>query len=265
MSLNIQITIISRCSDPDQVSFYIDRINSYQIGNNGTTNTKVITPTNSQSETSLLISNDCLNLTSGWYNLIIYDWAMSTLDTTEINSIIESILNLNQNVNPWSAAYIGKFMDTCTKYNPFTETGSNSQFSIVENSEPAGFNAVLLTHDMSQSLHSKLTSTDVAYYSINYALQDIGIDNTSIKYIALSPNLFTYDPLFNKVDISKVYAVKSNECVGTTTEVTPPSDNDLTFFWILLIIIGVGLIIWFIITTQNESIKIKTKSSTYNP
>jgi hypothetical protein len=262
MSVNIQITIISRCSDPDQVSFYIDRIESYEIGNNGTTYTKVITPTNSQPETSLLISNECLNLTPGWYNLIIYDWAMSIIDSTEINSIIESILNLDQNVNPWSAAYLGKFMDTCTKYNPFAETGTNNQFDIVENSEPAGFNAVLLTHDMSQSLYSRLTS-NVAYYSINYAIQDIGIDDSSIKYIALSPNLFTYDPLYNKVDVNKVYAVKSNECVGTTSEVTPPSDNDLTFFWILLIIIGVGLIIWFIISTQNESYKIKTKSYNY--
>lgn len=258
-SLNIQVTIISKCSDPAQTSFYIDRIKNYDIGYDSNSYT-VITPTNNEYETNLLISSNALNRTTGWYNLIIYDWAMSTIDNTQIKSIIESILNLDQNTNPWSAAYIGKFMDTCTKYNPFTETGTNNQFSIVENSEPAGFNAVLITHDMTELLYSKLTSTDVVYYSINYALQDIGIDNTSIKYIALSPNLFTYDPLFNKVDISKVYAVKSNECVGTTTEVTPPSDNDLTFFWILLLVIGVGLIIWFIMTSRNESAKIRSKS-----
>lgn len=258
-SLNIQVTIISKCSDPSQTSFYINRIKNYEIGYDSSSYT-VITPNNSQSETSLLISSGALNRTAGWYNLIIYDWAMTTIGNAEIKSIVESILNLNQSTNPWGVAYLGKFMDTCTKYNPFLETGSSDQFDLVENSEPAGFNAVLLTHDMTELLYSSLTSTDVVYYSINYALQDIGIDNTSIKYIALSPNLFTYDPLFNKVDISKIYSVKTNECVSTTTEVTPPSDNDLTFFWILLLVIGVGLIIWFIITSQHESAKIKSKS-----
>ena len=86
--------------------------------------------------------------------------------------------------------------------------------------------------------------------------QDIGIDETII-YNAVSPNLFTYDPLYNTVDLSQVYNVKSNECIGTTTEVTPPSDNDLTFFWILLLVIGTALLIWFVITTHKESLENK--------
>ena len=165
-SLNIQVTIISKCSDPAQTSFYIDRIKNYNIGYDSSSYT-VITPTNTEYETNLLISSGALNRTVGWYNLIIYDWAMSIINDVEIKSIIETILNLDQSTNPWSAAYIGKFMDTCTKYNPFTEAGNTNQFDLVENSEPAGFNAVLLNHDMTELLYSKLTSTDVAYYSIN--------------------------------------------------------------------------------------------------
>jgi hypothetical protein len=256
--LNIRVIIISKCSDPTQTDFYINRIEDYGIAKDSS-EYKVITPTNNQSETGLLISQNCLKIETGWYNLIMYDWAYSILENSDIISAITYILNnIDQSTNPWSAAYLGKFMDTCNKYNTFTNTGP---FSIVNNSDPAGFHGVLITDQMSQLLYNKLTNPDTVYYSINYALQDIGIDDTSIHYIALSPNLFTYDPNYNAVDINKVYAVKSNECTGTNSEVTPPSDNDLTLFWVLLIIIGVGLIIWFIITSQNESYKIKMKDN----
>jgi len=253
MSANIHLIIISKSGD---VTF-LNRVQAYNLSTDTAT---VLYPTNSQYETTLLISQNALKLDPNWYNLIIYDWAYSILPTnTDIQNVIDAMIGLDQNVNPWSVGYLGKWMDTCNKYNNFTDTG---KFDFVNGTEPVGFHAVLLTQDMSQKLQTKLSSTSTVYYSINYALQDIGIDDSTVQYIAVSPNLFTYDPLYNKVDVSKVYAVKSNECVGTTTEVTPPSDNDLTLFWILLLVIGVALSIWFVITTQKESSEIKVKQYT---
>jgi hypothetical protein len=245
---NINVIIISKVG-PDNTE-WTDTIKGYNLATSSPSNTTIIYPTSSYPETTALLQSNSLNLNSSWYNLIIYEWADCILPTnTDIQNVINSILNTTQ---PWDTAYLGKWMDTCNKYSTFEDSG---KFNLVVGSEPAGFNAVLLNNNMSIKLNTALTDGKVIYYSINYALLDIGINDTAINYIAVSPNLFTYDPLYNVVDESQVYAVKSNECVGTTTEVTPPSDNDLTFFWIFLLVIGVSLIVLFVITTNKESSK----------
>ena len=238
MSVNIHTIIISKSGD----ATFLQQVQNYNLS---TDTASVIYPNDSNYETTLIKSQ--LRIESGWYNLIIYDWAYSILPTNnDIQTVITSITNLDQNINPWSVAYLGKWMDTCNKYNNFSDAG---KFDLVSGTEPIGFHAVLLTQSMSEKLLNKLNAQ--VYYSINYTLQDIGIEDSSVKYIAVSPNLFTYDPMYNKVDTSKIYATKTNECSGTTSEVVPPSDNDLTLFWVLLLVIGVSLTIWFILSTQN--------------
>jgi hypothetical protein len=242
---NIDVIIIQKQTTTND---YVTRVTGYNLetANGGTGTVNVIQPNDNNTETSLLIG---LGLNTSVYNLIIYEWSECILPT---NSNIYTVIQNAISSGGWDTMYLGKWMDTCNKYSSVSNSG---KFNIVANSEPVGFNAVLLTPSMTQKLVNKLNSS--TYYSINYALQDIGIDET-ILYNAISPNLFTYDPLYNTVDISKIYAVKSNECVGTTSEINPPSDNDLTFFWILLLVIGVALIVWFILNTNKLSNEINS-------
>jgi hypothetical protein len=240
---NIDVIIIQKQTTTNA---YVTRIQSYnlQASAGGTGTVSVILPTSSSSEVQEFLA---LSPNTSRYNLIIYEWCDCILPAnSNIYSVINSIVT---STGAWDVNYLGKWMDTCNKYSTIYDSG---KFNVVTNSEPVGFNAVLLTPTMTQKLVTKLTGSN--YTSINYALQDIGIDET-IVYNAVSPNLFTYDPLYNTVDVSTVYNVKSNECIGTTTEVTPPSDNDLTFFWILLLVIGTALFIWFVITTHRESVE----------
>jgi hypothetical protein len=240
---NIDVIIIQKQTITND---YVTRIQGYnlQTAAGGTGTVSVILPTSSSSEVQEFLA---LTPNTTRYNLIIYEWSDCILpNNSDIYSVINDIVT---STGAWDVNYLGKWMDTCNKYSSIFESG---KFNIVANSEPVGFNAVLLTPSMTQKLVTKLTGS--SYNSINYALQDIGIDE-DIIYNAVSPNLFTYDPLYNTVDLSKIYNVKSNECIGTTSEVTPPSDNDLTFFWILLLIIGISLLIWFIVTTHKESVE----------
>jgi hypothetical protein len=240
---NIDVIIIQKQTTTND---YVTRIQGFNLETaaGGTGTVSVIQPNDSTSEVQLLLG---LGVNTSVYNLIIYEWSDCILPAnSDIYSVINSIVT---STSTWDVNYLGKWMDTCNKYSTTFDSG---KFNIVANSEPVGFNAVLLTPTMTQKLITKLTGS--SYTSINYALQDIGIDETII-YNAVSPNLFTYDPLYNTVDVSTVYNVKSNECIGTTTEVSPPSDNDLTFFWILLLVIGTALLIWFIITTHRESVE----------
>jgi hypothetical protein len=249
---NINVIIISKVGPSN--TEWTNTVKGYDLATSSPSNTTIIYPTSNLPETTALIDSGALNLTNNtWYNLIIYEWANCVLPSnSDIQDVIGSITSTTQ---PWDTAYLGKWMDTCNKYSTFEDSEPQNQFNLVIGSEPVGFHAVLLNNNMSTKLNTALTDGKVMYYSINYALLDIGINDTSIKYIAVSPNLFTYDPLYNVVDESQVYAVKSNECVGTTSEVNPPSDNDLTFFWIFLLVIGVSLIVLFVITTNKESYK----------
>ena len=84
------------------------------------------------------------------------------------------------------------------------------------------------------------------YYSVSYAINNYKIDNT-ITDLATSPNLFVYNPLYNSVDLSNVYNIKSTEFQGLMSQLIPPSDNDLLIFWVIIIIIGIFLIFWIIL------------------
>jgi hypothetical protein len=189
---NIDVIIIQKQTTTND---YVSRIQGFNLetagGGTGTVN--VIQPTNSSSEVQELLN---LGLNTSVYNLIIYEWSDCILpNNSDIYSVINNIII---STNVWDINYLGKWMDTCNKYSTTFDSG---KFNIVANSEPVGFNAVLLTPAMTQKLVTKLTGS--TYTSINYALQDIGIDQT-IVYNAVSPNLFTYDPLYNTVDVSTV-------------------------------------------------------------
>jgi len=98
-------------------------------------------------------------------------------------------------------------------------------------------------------LKDKIETSSKTYGSINYDIQEIGIDE-NVKYISFSPNLFVYDPLYNAVDDNVTFYAKTQECVSFNSQVTPPNDNALTIFWILLIIIGVCIILWLMLSSR---------------
>jgi len=200
---------------------------------------------NPQSDPTLLAP--VLNTTA--YNLVIYDWSM-TLKNNDLATLINSTITLNTTPgNVFDVAYLGKWSDTCSKYTTLYTTGFEP-FTIVGGTDPVGFNALLLTPSFSQKLKDKITAPDAKVYgSINYVIQEIAIDET-VKYIAFSPNLFVYDPLYNAVDDNVTFYAKTQECVSFNSQVTPPSDNALTIFWILLIIVGVCIILWLMLSSR---------------
>lgn len=224
--MSINVVIISRFGNQS----FIDHVKSYNLeGPEGII--RVVYPTDSEYETTLIIPY----LDTTMYNLIIYDW--STTLSVSINNDIEKIKE-----STFDLVYLGKYLDTCSKYALNREI---NQFSLVSGSNPVGFNAVIMTPIFTEKLLNQLNSK--SYYSLSFVLADMEID-TSVISFATSPNLFVYNPLYNSIDTSKSYNVKTEECIGVTSQLTPPSDNNLIIFWIILIILVVCLILWLLFT-----------------
>jgi hypothetical protein len=259
---SVDVIIIQKyVPTPPTTNPYLERIDNYELNtvlspDNGFE--EIIQPNNDNKETTLalpFLSNNPTN-----YKLIIYDWAMATQsDSGEVRDFIKNnVIALNDDpATAWDVFYLGKWMDTCNKYQNIPTL--NTIFNVVNGTNPIGFHCVLISAAANTILIEKLNTGN--YNTINYALQDMIIDNPDLKYNASSPNFFVYDPLYNSVDESQVYNVKSNECIGRTSEISPPSDNDLTFFWILLLVIGVALIVWFVISSKNEGSEIRTNEN----
>lgn len=232
--MSINLIIISRYSNTQFVN-HVQSLNLAPVGD-----TNIIYPTDDTYETSLVIPY----LRTDMYNLIIYDWS-TTLSTT-YNADIATILT-----SSFDLVYLGKYLDTCNMYNLDKNI---SNFSLVKGTNPIGFNAVLLSGDFTNRLIPKLQTGD--YYSIAYAIAEMNITETVVEF-ATSPNIFVYNPLYNSIDLSKSYNVKTTECQGITSQVIPPSDNNLLIFWIILIIIGVCLIIWMLLNFTSFGINIE--------
>jgi hypothetical protein len=217
--------------------------------------TKTIVPFSSTiTEPSLLVNY--LNDTE--YNLIIYDWS-KTLNDGQLASLLASLIN-NIAVTPWDVAYLGKWSDTCSKYSVLNDA-DYQPFILVNGSDPVGFNAALLTPAFSIKLKNKINANPVnKYKSINYVINEIASEEAT-KYVAFSPNLFVYDPLYNSVDDNVTYYAKTQECVSFNSQVTPPSDNALTIFWILLIILSVCVILWILFNSKSFGVTRKINSS----
>lgn len=227
--MTIQLIIISRYNNTE----YINNINSYfSSGYNSVT----VNPTETNYETTLVSAN----LDISKYNLIIYDWSFSqnTSPSTIVNDLISAA--------GFDLIYLGKFLDTCSKYSVQSNVGSAPSMNIVSGTDPIGFNAILISPDFAGRLQSFINANANKYYSLSYALNDLAISETYIRY-AISPNLFVYNPLYNSIDESQAYSVKTTECEPLNSQINPPDDSNLMIFWIIIIIIITCLIILFIV------------------
>ena len=230
--MDINLIIISRYSNTEY-------LNHIQALLNFIPNPKIIYPNDNVYETSLIIPE----LVTDKYNLIVYDSSTSLSGTLQDD--IEKVLLVNSEV-----VYLGKYLDTCSNYSVNQDINN---FTLVNGTDPVGFNAVLLSGEFAGKLIPYLQSGK--YYSIAYAINNYKIENDIIEY-ATSPNIFVYNPLYNSIDLSKSYNVKTTECQGITSQITPPSDNNLVIFWILLIIIGVCIIFWCLLNFTSFGINI---------
>jgi hypothetical protein len=240
--MNLNVIIFQKTSDTS----YKDRVAAYNyVTAPNTKTTVVIQPDTSKTDPTLLAPA----LVTSDYNLIIYDWSM-TLKNDSLSDLIDKTVTLNTTPgNVFDVSYLGKWSDTCSKYTTLYTTGFEP-FTIVGGTDPVGFNALLLTPSFSQKLKDKINASNPnTYNSINYVIQEIAIDQT-VKYIAYSPNIFIYDPLYNTVDDNVTFYAKTQECVSFNSQVTPPNDNALTIFWILLIIVGVCIILWLMLSSR---------------
>lgn len=240
--MSINLIIISRNPNAND---YIQNIKDYNIASSA--NTSVIYPDSNNYETTLTLPL----LDDTKYNILIYDW--STTQNVNLNNIISDIIT----TKTFDLVYLGKYLDTCNKY----LVNSNIQnVTFVSGTEPVGFNAVILSPAFTTKLKAEMQNT--TYYSIIYAIQNISV-NSSVAYFAISPNLFVYNPLYNEIDTSKAYGAKTEECQPFTSQITPPSDNQLEVFWIIIIILIIALILWFLVGFTTFGIK--SKEFAYNP
>lgn len=234
---SINLIIISRYSNTD----FVNNVKSYNLENGGTF--VVITPTDGLNEVNQV--KNAIN--TSMVNLIIYDWSISL--ESNVSSQVQNILSSVTS----DLVYLGKFLDTCSKYSIYSNI---SNFNIVTGTEPAGFNAILLSSSFSQSFYDFLNTNSGKYYSLAYALLNMQISNPYTSY-AVSPNLFVYNPMYNSIDTSNSYSVKTTECEPITSQITPSSDNDLMIFWIILIVILVCLALFVLLNYTSFGVNTK--------
>lgn len=239
--MSINLIIISRYSNTD---FY-NQVVSYFSGVSLAGTTK-IEPTDTNYETTL--AGPAIN--PSVYNLIIYDWSSTLVGSANVNTILTTLITPPPT---YDVIYLGKYQDTCNKYSVYKTVISDvGPITLVSGTEPIGFNAILLSPTFSEKIKPILTESK--YYSISYAISNYSIDNTVTEF-ALSPNLFNYNPLYNTIDLSQSYAVKTEECQLTTSQVEPPTDNSLDIFWVIIIVLIVALLLFVLIKVFKFGIK----------
>jgi hypothetical protein len=233
MSLNL--IIISRYNNAD----FINNIKAYNLTDEP--NTTVLVPTSESTESSQIapLINPAVN------NIIIYDW--STTTNANPSTIVNDIIT----AGGFDLVYLGKFLDTCSNY---SLQSSLTEVDLVTGTSPVGFNAILLSPSFAAMFQTYLNTNASKYYSLSYALLDLKVTNNYTS-LAVSPNLFVYNPLYNSIDTSKIYSVKTTECEPVTSQITPPSDNALMVFWIILIIVAACVILFIILNYTTFGIK----------
>jgi hypothetical protein len=232
----------------NSTNVYSDKVKNYNYGTGVTKN--IINFNANYTDPTLLVNSGYFNTSDN--NLIIYDWS-ATLNDGQLESLLITLMNTSSSVLPWDVAYLGKWSDTCSKYSVENDI-DYLPFTIVNGTDPIGFNAVLLKPAFSAKLQTQINSKgENKYNSINYVIQEIALEET-VNFVAFSPNLFVYDPLYNAVDDSVTFFTKTQECVSFNSQVTPPSDNALTIFWILLIILVVCILLWILINSKTFGI-----------
>jgi hypothetical protein len=237
--MTLKLIIISRYQNEN----FINNVKSYNLATEE--NTVVIYPTNDIYETTLIKPE-----LVGFDNyLIINDWSISMEASPATN--VDNILAYF--TSGYDVVYLGKYLDTCNRYNSYTNIDN---FTLVTGTEPIGFNAVLISNSYAVKLIEEMNKN--IYYTINYAMANLNLTSeTPLSIYAVSPNIFVYNPLYNTIDLSKSYGVKTSECQMINPQVIPPSDNDLTIFWILLIIVAVCIILWLLLNFTSFGINTK--------
>jgi hypothetical protein len=243
-----KLIIISRYGNET----YINKIKSYNLVPE--VDTVVIYPTDTVYETTLILPE----LTGYTNYIIIYDWSVSleSSPSTSISNILSSSVIVD---NGYDIVYLGKYLDTCSKYN----LNSNiDNFSLVTGSDPIGFNSIVISSSYAAKLTTELQNS--TYFSISYAIANLNVvaESPYIVY-AVSPNLFVYNPLYNSIDLSKSYSAKTTECQSDNSQIIPGSDNNLVIFWIIIIIIGICLILWLLLNYTTFGINTKYFNDTY--
>ena len=213
-------------------STYVDQVKSYNLAS--PENTSVIFPNETNTEISLLVPL----LKEGMDNLVIYEWSFTYKDA--ISDTVNNLLSYE-----YEFLYLGKFLDTCNHY---AISSNVENFSIVTGINPIGFHAVLIKEAFMPLLLANINSN--SYRTLNYALSNI-MNTEDVLAKAVSPNLFVYSPLYNYIDTSKAYSSKSEECQPLSSQIEPPSDNNLTIFWILIIVIVVAIVFIMIVNWRS--------------
>jgi hypothetical protein len=221
-----KLIIISRNSGAES---YINNIKGYSLATEE--NTVVIYPTDTEYETTLIKGV----LDPSKANLVIYDSSTTLIDNATLQDNVNTIQGYGIEL-----VFLGKYLDTCSKYSLQNTVPPAGSVSMVTGTEPVGFNAILMTGEFAGKLQTELNSK--MYYSIIYAIL-----NMNPVMQATSPNIFVYNPLYNSLDDGKVYNVKTEECQGITSQITPPSDNNLNIFWIIIIVVVVVFIFWLFV------------------
>ena len=246
--MSIKLIIISRYNNQS----YIDKIKSYNLVPES--DTVVIYPNDTTYETTLIIPE-----LIGYDNyLIVYDWSASleSSPSTNISNILSSAVVTSSG---YDIIYLGKYLDTCSKYNLNTNIDN---FSLVTGSDPIGFNACIISSSYSQKLVTEMQNN--TYFSISYAISNLNIvTQTPYTIYAISPNMFVYNPLYNSIDLSKSYSVKTTECQSDNSQVVPVSDNNLVIFWIIIIIVGICIILWLLLNFTTFGINTKYFNKAY--
>jgi hypothetical protein len=113
----------------------LNNVKNYNLAAPG--DTVVINPTDTSYEPVLIAQN----LDTSNNNIIIYDWSVS--QNTDPSSVIQDIID---KAFDFDLVYLGKFLDTCSKYTVSYTIGSGvNPPNIVKGTEPVGLNAALIT------------------------------------------------------------------------------------------------------------------------
>ena len=115
----------------NSTNVYSDKVKNYNYGTGATIN--VINFNVNYTDPTLLVNSGYFNTSDT--NLIIYDWS-ATLNDGQLDSLLVTLIGAS-----WDVAYLGKWSDTCSKYNVENDV-DYIPFTIVNGTDPIGFNAV---------------------------------------------------------------------------------------------------------------------------
>jgi hypothetical protein len=167
--------------------------------------------------------------------LICRDSSISTSNRDELWSILNYIFD-NNIIDGKDLFFLGKWMDNCIAYD---SAGTVGLTNLVDNSTPIGFQSVLITSDgatkINDNTNTKTTNLDL---TLNEMIAG------GLKTLACTPNFFSYDTTYISTD--SIIAAKTQECGNPISDFKPARDEDLAFFWFLIICIISGILAWII-------------------